>query len=48
MSRASSVSYFHVELDSHDAILAEGAWAESFVDCDSRGMFINAARNTRR
>jgi hypothetical protein len=37
------VLYFHVELDSHDAILAEGAWAESFVDCDSRGMFINAA-----
>jgi autotransporter passenger strand-loop-strand repeat protein len=39
------VLYFHVELDSHDAILAEGAWAESFVDCDSRGMFINAAEH---
>ncbi len=37
------VDYFHLELDSHDLILAEGAWAESFVDDDSRGMFHNAA-----
>jgi O-antigen biosynthesis protein len=37
------VSYFHVELDSHDVILAEGAPAETFVDDDSRGMFHNAA-----
>ena len=34
--------YLHVELDSHDVILAEGAPAESFVDDDSRGMFHNA------
>jgi autotransporter passenger strand-loop-strand repeat protein len=34
--------YFHVELDSHDILLAEGAPAESFVDCDSRLMFSNA------
>ena len=33
------IAYFHVELDAHDAILAEGAPAESFVDEDSRGMF---------
>jgi Hint domain len=37
------VDYFHIELDSHDVILAEGAAAESFVDCDSRQMFHNAA-----
>ena len=37
-----SVEYFHVELDRHDALLAEGAAAESFVDDNSRGMFHNA------
>ena len=37
------VDYFHLELDSHDIILAEGAPAETFIDDDSRGMFQNAA-----
>ena len=37
-----TVDYFHVELDSHDVLLAEDAPSESFVDCDSRGMFQNA------
>jgi autotransporter passenger strand-loop-strand repeat protein len=37
-----ALHYFHIELDSHDILLAEGAAAESFVDCDSRGMFANA------
>src|SRR6185312_789106 len=32
------VEYFHVELESHDVIGAEGAWSETFVDDDSRGM----------
>ncbi len=36
------VDYLHLELDSHDVILAEGAPSESFVDDDSRGMFHNA------
>jgi hypothetical protein len=36
------VEYFHVELDQHDVLLAEGAPSESFVDDDSRGMFHNA------
>jgi hypothetical protein len=36
------VEYFHIELDAHDVIFAEGAWSESFVDDDSRGMFHNA------
>jgi hypothetical protein len=37
-----TVEYFHIELSSHDVILAEGAPAESFVDCDNRGIFHNA------
>jgi fibronectin-binding autotransporter adhesin len=36
------VEYFHVELDSHDVIIANGALSESFVDDDSRCMFHNA------
>ena len=36
------VEYFHVELDSHDVIIAEGAFSETFIDDDSRGMFHNA------
>jgi uncharacterized delta-60 repeat protein len=37
-----AVEYFHIELDSHDVIIAEGALSETFVDDDSRGMFHNA------
>jgi hypothetical protein len=37
------VHYFHLEFDTHDVIIAEGALTESFVDDDSRGMFHNAA-----
>jgi hypothetical protein len=37
------VEYVHLELDTHDVILAEGALSETFVDDDSRGMFHNAA-----
>jgi len=40
--RVESVEYFHVELESHDVILAEGAPSETFIDDDSRGMFHNA------
>jgi hypothetical protein len=36
------VSYFHVELESHDVLLAEGLPAESFLDCGSREGFANA------
>jgi hypothetical protein len=35
------VHYFHIELDTHDIILAEGAPAESFIDHDSRMLFEN-------
>jgi hypothetical protein len=36
------VEYFHIELESHDVIVAEGALSETFIDDDSRGMFHNA------
>ena len=37
------VDYFHIELDNHDVLLAEGAPSESYLDDDSRGMFHNAS-----
>jgi hypothetical protein len=40
---AERLEYFHIELDTHDVILAEGAPAETFVDCDNCFMFQNAA-----
>ena len=36
------VEYFHIELDTHDVIVAEGALSETFLDDNSRGMFHNA------
>ncbi len=36
------VEYFHIELEEHDIIFAEATPAETFIDCDSRGMFHNA------
>lgn len=35
------IEYFHIELGGHDVILAEGAPAETFLDCDNRGIFHN-------
>jgi hypothetical protein len=37
-----SVSYWHVELDSHDLLIAEGVAAESYLDCGNRKEFANA------
>ena len=37
-----SVEYWHVELGSHDVLLAEGTPSESFVDDNGRGIFHNA------
>lgn len=37
------IQYLHLELDTHELLLAEGAATESFVDDDSRCMFQNAA-----
>jgi hypothetical protein len=36
------VDYVHVELETHDVILAEGAPSETFLDDASRGVFHNA------
>jgi hypothetical protein len=40
------VTYHHVELDSHDVILAEGLPAESYLDTGDRAKFSNAAVTT--
>ena len=34
-------SYWHVELDRHDLLIAEGAAAESYLDCRNRQSFAN-------
>jgi hypothetical protein len=39
--RIDQVEYFHIELSSHDVIIADGAFSETFVDDDSRSMFHN-------
>jgi hypothetical protein len=36
------VEYFHLEFETHEVILAEGAPAESYVECDNRRGFHNA------
>jgi hypothetical protein len=36
------LEYWHVELDTHDVILAEGLPAESYLDNGNRNAFINA------
>jgi hypothetical protein len=39
---AKSVAYFHVELDTHAILLAEGLPTESYLDTGNRGFFANA------
>jgi hypothetical protein len=39
----SKVSYFHVELETHDVLLAEGLPVESYLDTGNRDTFANAA-----
>ena len=41
-TRVDTVHYLHVELERHEAILANGAASESFVDDNSRNAFHNA------
>jgi microcystin-dependent protein len=40
--RVEKVEYFHVELETHDVIVAEGALAETYLDDDNRLLFHNA------
>jgi hypothetical protein len=44
---AEAIEYFHVELDEHNVILAEGVASETFIDMDSRAMFDNASEFDR-
>jgi hypothetical protein len=39
---AASIRYYHVELETHGILLAEGTPAESFLDTGHRGIFENA------
>lgn len=41
------VRYFHVELDSHDVLLAEGLPCESYLDDGNRSSFTNAGESVR-
>lgn len=43
IQKPKEISYIHIELETHDILLAEGAPSESFVDDGSRGMFHNVA-----
>jgi hypothetical protein len=44
---ADSVTYFHIELDRHDVLLAESVPAESFLDTGNRGAFENGGVPTQ-
>jgi hypothetical protein len=40
---ATQVTYWHVELDAHDILLAEGLPAESYIDGGDRAFFVEAS-----
>ena len=42
-----TVTYYHVELDRHDLLLADGLAAESYLDTGNRAMFANGGPSTR-
>jgi hypothetical protein len=46
--RCQAVSYYHVELDRHDILIAENLAAESYLDTGNRDMFENAAGTPRK
>lgn len=41
-TQCKTVTYYHVELDAHDVLLAENLPAESYLDTGNRAMFENA------
>lgn len=43
---AGTVTYFHVELEAHDVLLAEGLPVESYLDTGNRSSFANAPGHT--
>ena len=44
---AREVVYYHVELDAHDILIANGLPAESYLDTDNRSMFENGGEIVR-
>jgi hypothetical protein len=42
-----AVTYYHLELDRHDILLADGLAVESYIDTGNRAMFDNAAGTPR-
>jgi hypothetical protein len=42
VKRVEKIEYFHIELETHNVIVAEGALSASFIDDDNRNMFHNA------
>ena len=46
--RADWVTYWHVGLDRHDVLLADGLPAESYLDTGNRGSLANAGRVVAR
>ncbi len=45
---AGAVEYYHLELDSHDVLIAEGAAAESYREDGNHALFLNAATRPSR
>jgi hypothetical protein len=43
LPEAGVVEYYHIELDSHDLLLAEGLPTESYLDTGNRGVFAGEA-----
>ena len=43
VQRVEVLEYFHVELESHDVLIADGAASESYVEDNNRDIFHNAA-----
>ena len=43
--RVDRIEYWHVELDTHDILLAEGVAAESYLDCGNRSGFTTSKGN---
>ena len=38
-----AVAYYHIDLGTHDLVIANGAWSESYAEQDNRRTFTNAA-----
>ena len=43
-----TITYYHIELDAHDLVLAEDLPVESWLDTGNRGLFANAPATSQR